>query len=215
VLSVDALLFDLDGTLIDSKQDLALSIHHLQNDFHRPLSSESEIAALIGNGVVKLVERAIGALPAAELEQAVEAFKGYYRQHALDHTLAYPGIPDMLAHFKSKKMAVVTNKPTRISKYILEQLGLARYFPVILGGDSVTRKKPDPEGPLQAMEQLGVRTPQRVVMVGDSMQDVLAGRAAGVWTCGIISNIGDPELLKRAKPDFTVCSPQELTRIIN
>jgi phosphoglycolate phosphatase len=222
VIRLSTLLFDLDGTLIDSKQDLARSIHYLQRSYHRPLSSEEEIARFIGDGVQKLVERAIGSSlpsgrkrPKKQLALAVDQFKSYYRAHALDHTRAYAGVLQTLAHFRRKKMAVVTNKPTRVSKHILVSLGLAQFFPVILGGDSVIRKKPNPEPVLSALNHLGVRPGRDVLMVGDGFQDVLAGRAAGVRTCGIFSNIGDPEKLKKTQPDFTVRSLPDLMRIFN
>jgi phosphoglycolate phosphatase-like HAD superfamily hydrolase len=94
-------------------------------------------------------------------------------------------------------------------------LGLAMYFPVILGGDSVVRKKPQPDGLFQALELLGVRSPQRVMMVGDSVQDIVAGRAVGTRTCGVISNIGDPLLLQRSCPDYTVLSLHDLVRVVS
>src|SRR5436190_20096848 len=99
MLSVDAILFDLDGTLIDSKKDLALSVHHLQKAYDCPLSSDREIAHFIGDGAMKLVERAIGPRKPAELEQALESFKAHYRLHALDNTLAYPEVAATLTHF--------------------------------------------------------------------------------------------------------------------
>src|SRR5258708_26395621 len=145
MLSVDAILFALDGTLIDSKKDLADSVHHIQKKYGRPPSPEDEIARFIGDGVDKLVERAIGRRGPRELEEAVNLFKAHYRAHALDTTSVYVGVREALEHFKSKKMAVVTNKPVRISKRILQGLGLAPYLPVVLGGDSLSRKKPHPQ----------------------------------------------------------------------
>jgi phosphoglycolate phosphatase len=214
-LTVEAILFDLDGTLIDSKKDLALSIHQLQKTYGCPPSSDAEIARFIGDGVVKLVERAIGPREPAELERAVELFKAHYRLHALDHTTAYPAVAETLAHFEKKKLAVVTNKPVRISIRILEGLGLGGFFPVVVGGDSASRKKPHPEPILQAIRLLGSPNPRKVLIVGDGFQDVVAGRAAGILTCGIPSRIGDRALLAKSEPDFTARSIQELTRIIN
>jgi phosphoglycolate phosphatase len=211
--SVDAILFDLDGTLIDSKRDLANSVHFLQRRYHRKPSSDEQISQFIGDGVVKLVERAIGQRPAGQIRRAVALFKKHYRRHALDHTSVYPGVIDTLEHFRRRKLAVVTNKPVRVSRRILRGLNLMRYFQVVLGGDSVERKKPHPEGPLLALEQLGV-SPRRAVMVGDGFQDVMAGRAARMRTIGIRSNIGDWKLLRRSRPTLTVKSVNELVRII-
>jgi len=216
VLEVSAILFDLDGTLIDSKKDIALSVHHLQKKFGRPLSSEEDIARFIGDGMIKLVERAIGReSPDPVVTEAADFFKTHYREHALDHTRLYPGVAEALEFFRDKKMAIVTNKPTRILAHTLEALGVARYFQVVLGGDSVARMKPEPDGLLEALGQLGVRPSPEVLMVGDGAQDILAGRAAGVSTCGILSNIGDQTLLRQANPDYTIFSMHDLMRIIS
>ena len=214
MLSVDALLFDLDGTLIDSQRDIANAVHELQRRYDREPSPDAEVARFIGDGVAALVERAIGERPAPELAEAVAFFKAHYRAHALDHTYVYPGVYDTLAALSDKKLAVVTNKPVRISRHILTRLGLIRFFPVVIGGDSVQKKKPHPEGLLAALEQLGMRRPERALMVGDSAQDVLAARAAGMRSCGIESNIGDPALMRRARPDITVPSMPDLMRVI-
>lgn len=215
MITVDAILFDLDGTLIDSQKDIAASVHFLQEKYGHPPSSQAEVARFIGDGVGKLVERAIGVSDPAELAKAVELFKDHYRVHALDTTYVYDGVHETLEHFRGKKMGVLTNKPVRISKRILEGLGLGEFFPVVLGGDSTARKKPHPDGVHLALQQLAVENVANVLMVGDSAQDVMAGKAAGTRTCGIASNIGDPAALESAKPDFTVRSLRELMRIIN
>ena len=212
---IDVLLFDLDGTLIDSKKDLATSVNNLQKKYGCPVSSEDEVGRFIGDGIGSLVERAIGSRPQAELEEAVNFLKAEYRQHALDTTRAYPGVVDTLEHFRLKKMAVVTNKPERISKYILEKLELARYFGTVIGGDSVAEKKPSPLGIYKAIQDLGAAPKDSILIIGDGHQDVQAGRAAGIKTCGIFSNLADPNLMKQSKPDYTINSLSDLMRIIN
>jgi phosphoglycolate phosphatase len=216
MIPIDTLLFDLDGTLVDSKQDIANSVHALQKKYSRPLTPDDEIGRLIGDGMLKLVEGAIGReSPDPIVQEAAEFFKAHYREHALDHSCVYPGAMETLEHFRSKKMAVVTNKPVRISRHIIEALGLGRYFPVVVGGDSTARKKPDPDGLILAMTQLGVSEKSTAVMIGDSVQDIEAGRAAGIKTCGIPSNIADTTALKRSGPDFTINSLPDLKRIID
>ncbi len=211
---VDAILFDLDGTLIDSKRDLANSVHFLQKQYGRPPSPDEEIARFVGDGVSKLVERAIGTRPARQLRSAVVQFKKHYRRHALDHTYVYPGVLETLEHFRGRKMAVVTNKPVRVSRRILRGLNLLRYFPVVLGGDSLPKKKPHPEPLREALRRLGLRSARRAVMVGDGYQDVLAGRAAGMRTVGIPSNIGNRRELRLARPTVTIRSIKGLMRLI-
>src|SRR4051812_39181499 len=125
MIQVDALFFDLDGTLIDSKTDLALSVQETQRRFGSRLSSLDEVGAFVGDGVVKLIQRALPTLSDEALAGAVEAFKDHYREHCLDHTRLYPGARDMLERYRSKKLAVLTNKPERISRRILSGLGLA------------------------------------------------------------------------------------------
>ena len=215
MIPVDAILFDLDGTLVDSRRDLAHSVQHLQRTYGSRVSTSKEVGTYIGDGVVKLVQRSLPQLPEARLESAVGKFKQYYREHCLDHTRPYKSVSSTLKHFRDKKMAVVTNKPVRISGFILDQLCLSEYFALVIGGDSLPNKKPHPEPILNALKSMRVINRRRVVVVGDSPNDILAGRAAGTYTCGVLSNIGDPEKLRNSKPDYVVRNLEELIRIFN
>ncbi len=213
MIPIDALLFDLDGTLVDSRRDLAFSVQHLQKHYGAPRNSDQEVAAFVGDGVIKLVQRALPKLPPSDLEEAIITFKKFYREHCLDHTRVYPGVRETLQHFRRKKMAVVTNKPVRVSGYMLEELGLSRFVDVLIGGDSLPEKKPDPEPVLNALRTLGISDGKRAVMVGDGPNDVQAGKAAGTRTCGIISNIGDYKKLMYSRPDFVIGRMKKLMRI--
>ena len=213
MIPVDALLLDLDGTLIDSRRDLARSVQFLQKQYGYAVSSEEQVGAFIGDGVAKLAQRALPALPERQLDEAVTMFKHFYREHCLDHTRLYPGVLLTLKHFRRKKMAVVTNKPVRISGHLLEELGISSFFEILIGGDSLPRKKPHPEPVLNALKTMRFQNPKRAVMVGDSPNDVHAGRAAGTYTCGVRSNIGDPIKLRNSKPDFAIANIKELMRI--
>ena len=213
MISVDALLFDLDGTLIDSKRDLARSVQYLQKQYRVTVSSDEQVAAFVGDGVVKLVERALPVIAASERADAVVLFKDYYREHCLDHTRAYPGARDMLKHFRHKKLAIVTNKPVRISGRILDGLGLSPYFQVLIGGDSLPNKKPHPEPILNALQTMRIKSAKRAVMIGDSPNDVISGRSAGTRTCGVRSNIGDYLKLTNSRPDLMVKNLRELMTI--
>jgi phosphoglycolate phosphatase len=215
MIPIDALIFDLDGTLVDSRRDLATSVQYLQKHYGARLSSEKEVAAFVGDGVVKLVQRALPDLPPAGLEEAITTFKKFYREHCLDHSRVYPGVRETLRHFRRKKMAVVTNKPVRVSGYMLERLGLSSAIAVLVGGDSLPQKKPHPEPVLNALKTLGIYDAKRAVVVGDGPNDVLSGRAAGTRTCGIKSNIGDPQKLTKSRPDFMIKNMKELMHIFN
>jgi phosphoglycolate phosphatase len=211
MIPIDAILFDLDGTLIDSKRDIALSVQFTQREMGVPESSEDEVGAFIGAGVGRLMARALKTDDPARIERAGEIFIERYRHHSLDNTAPYPHVIETLNHYKGKRLAVVTNKPVKISNRILHGLGLLEYFPVVLGGDSLTVKKPNPE-PLWHALRLLKAPAKRALMVGDSDNDVSAGRAAGTHTCGILSNIGDHHFLKESRPDLLILSMNELAR---
>ena len=177
------------------------------------MSSEKQVGAFIGDGVVKLVQRALRISPKDSSMQRSRSFKHFYREHCLDHTRLYPGVLLTLKHFRRKKMAVVTNKPVRISGHLLEELGVSSYFEILIGGDSLPRKKPHPEPVLNALKTMRLQNPRRAVMVGDSPNDILAGRAAGTYTCGVRSNIGGPINLRNSMPDFAIGDIKGLMRI--
>jgi len=214
-IGIEALLFDLDGTLIDSKNDLVFSVQQLQKNLGFKPNSEEEITGFIGDGVVRLVERALPGCRGKKLTEAVEWFKRYYRIHCLDQTRLYPRVRETLFHFRDKKLVVVTNKPVRISRRILESLGVAPRFRFIYGGDSFKNKKPHPESIQFVLRKMGISDPRRAVMVGDGVNDVLAGQGAGTLTCGILSGIGNPRALRASRPDFLLLNTAELMHIFN
>jgi phosphoglycolate phosphatase len=178
-----ALLFDLDGTLVDSVPDLAAAANRLLGELGRAPLSESEVAVMVGDGVAKLVERALAARDAGAepLAAAVARFTALYEADAATRTRPYPGVLPVLDQLAAAgtALAVCTNKPAQATRAVLEGLGLARYFPVVLGGDSVAALKPDPRLLLAALDRLGA-APAAAAMVGDHRNDVLAAERAGV-----------------------------------
>lgn len=182
------LVFDLDGTLIDSRKDLVESVNAALGQLQLPRQLDDSIASWIGDGASKLMERALAACGADSAlgPTALEAFLDYYRDHKLDHTRLYRGVIESLATLKqalSIPMAVLTNKPVRPSQQICEALGLAPYFFSIYGGNSFGTKKPDPEGLLRLMYEASAE-PAQTLMVGDSSVDVRTAQAAGSWSLG-------------------------------
>src|SRR5882762_7025421 len=142
---VRGLIFDLDGTLIDSKLDLIHSVNAMLREMKRPRLAAETISGYIGHGAPQLVARALGgAATEEELKGALQFFLGYYEEHKMDNTCAYPGVAETLAQLSHLPMAVLTNKPARISVRILNSLGLGEYFRAIYGGNSFESKKPDP-----------------------------------------------------------------------
>jgi phosphoglycolate phosphatase len=211
---IDAILFDLDGTLVDSRKDLTKSVQYLQKKYGALRSTELQVASFIGDGVDKLVQRALPHVASKKrLEEAVAFFKTYYREHCLDHTRVYPTVKRVLEYFKDKPMAVVTNKPVRVSGRILQGLKLDHYFKFVVGGDSLPHKKPHPAPLYSALQTIGIKPTRRVVIVGDSRHDVIAGKAAGIRTCGIRSNIGDYQNMIKYRPDFIITRMSELVRL--
>jgi len=213
--AIKLLIFDLDGTLIDSRLDLIHSVNAMLGHFGRPDLPGEVIANYVGDGAPMLVRRALGD-PEDEtfVKQALEYFLAYYREHKLDNTRVYQGIPKVLAAIRhglngaSRHMAVLSNKPVNPSRAIIEALGLAPYFVRVYGGNSFPTKKPDPLGARKLLEETGCM-PEETVMVGDSSNDVLTGRNAGLWTCGVRYGFA-PHTLDMTPPDVVVERPEEL-----
>lgn len=187
---VRALVFDLDGTLIDSKTDLVRSVNAMLRELKRAELPEELIASYIGSGAPVLVSRALGGNAEPELQKrALAFFLAHYEEHKLDTTCAYPGVGETLEVLKSVPMAVLTNKPVRVSVKILEGLGLAHYFRVIYGGNSFETKKPDPLGANTILRELEI-SPEAALMVGDSDVDVQTARNAGMQAAAVNFGFG-------------------------
>jgi phosphoglycolate phosphatase len=177
---VRALIFDLDGTLIDSKGDLIHSVNAMLGEMGRARLDEDTISGYIGHGAPLLVSRALGSnAKEDDLRRALQFFLAYYEEHKLDTTCAYPGVADALAELSRKNvpMAVLTNKPVKISVRILEALGLSAHFRAIYGGNSFETKKPDPFGANTILSEFGA-APRETMLIGDSEVDVQTARNA-------------------------------------
>jgi len=175
-----ALLFDLDGTLIDSKRDLVQSVNATLRGMGRAELPEDLVASYVGSGAPILISRALGgAACAAEQQSALEFFLAHYDQHKLDFTREYPGVRETLEKLRGVPMAVLTNKPVNVSVRILAGLGLAGFFRAIYGGNSFATKKPDPLGANTILSEMGIAAAQ-AAMVGDSEVDVQTARNAGM-----------------------------------
>ena len=182
------LVFDLDGTLVDSRQDLANAVNATLRRLGRATLPDAVIASYIGDGAGMLIRRALGD-PDSEpaVDEALELFLAFYREHKLDTTYVYSGVLASLDALCNRPerytLAVLTNKPVRPSLEICEALGLSAYFSTIYGGNSFATRKPNPEGLQQLMREAHA-SPRQTLMVGDSDVDVLTARAAGAWSLG-------------------------------
>ncbi len=209
------LIFDLDGTLIDSKTDLARSVNATLRHLGRPPLDDQTIYSYVGKGAEALIARAVGdGVTQQEMQTGLRYFIHYYWTHKLDHTRLYPGVRESLnrlanGHAGSPRyMAVLTNKPVYPSQGIIEDLGLGRLFHVVYGGNSFHSKKPDPVGVHSLLRESGVQ-PREAMIVGDSDVDIETGVRAGVWTCGVTYGFGTL-LLELNPPDLIVDSLPEL-----
>jgi phosphoglycolate phosphatase len=210
---IGLLIFDLDGTLVDTKTDLALSVNAMRQQMDLPPLPHELIVTYVGHGATQLVRRSLGGNPPDDqLERGTALFVEHYRRHLLDNTLPYPGVPEALRQLRDRKMAILTNKPTGMSQEILRGLGLASYFSFVYGGDSFPQKKPEPAGVLKLMQDLQVPA-VRTMLVGDSDTDVLTGRNAGVWTCAVTYGFG-AATLKSTPPDLLLDDMRELPPLL-
>jgi phosphoglycolate phosphatase len=206
---VRALIFDLDGTLIDSKLDLALAVNAALEEMGRAALPHETIFSYVGQGAPSLIARALGeGANEEECLRGLEFFIKYYSAHKLDHTSVYPGVRETLDTLKGMPMAILTNKPVGASRGIVEGLGLTGHFQFIYGGNSFERKKPDPMGVENIMREFGA-APTQVMFVGDSEIDVLTARNAGTWVCGVTYGFGS-HLLAEYPPDLLVDNLTEL-----
>jgi phosphoglycolate phosphatase len=224
------LVFDLDGTLIDSAQDLCNSVNAALNEVGRNSLPDPLIASFVGNGAPMLMRRSLAVVSGVstdtvneeQLARAYQYFLQYYREHKLDFTYAYAGVLDALKALHElhdapggplRTMAVLTNKPVRPARGICEGLGLAGYFLHIYGGDSFPVKKPDPLGLRSLMEETG-SSPEETVMIGDSQVDIETARNAGAWSLGCAFGFG-PQNMVNTPPDILVDSAAEWTQVLN
>src|ERR1700733_2598485 len=206
---VRTLIFDLDGTLIDSQLDLVLSVNAMLEHMGREPHVHEKICSFIGNGASTLVRRALGEdATEAEVEKGLAYFLEHYRAHMLDNTDVYPSVREALALLQKYPMAVLTNKPVHFSRAIIAGLNLSRYFRQVYGGNSFETKKPDPQGAQILLRELQA-APHEAMMVGDSDVDVKTARNAGMHSCGVTYGFGT-ESLRAHPPDLILVTLSDL-----
>jgi phosphoglycolate phosphatase len=208
---MDLLIFDLDGTLIDSKLDLAYAVNATRAHMGMEPLNIDLVSSYVGDGAPVLIRRALGPDTAeAAVQEGLEFFLAYYREHKLDHTRLYPGVEQSLDRLRAagKRLAILTNKPVAMSRSIVEGLGLNGYFFQIYGGNSFDFKKPHPIGVEKLMAEAGAGH-AATLMVGDSSVDVQTARNAGVQACGVRYGFA-PETLSDPAPDLLIDRMEQL-----
>ncbi|MEO2055207.1 MAG: HAD-IA family hydrolase [Nitrospira sp.] len=214
VVDAGLLIFDLDGTLIDSKRDIAKSVNLTFRDLGLPEKPNETIYGYVGNGVRKLILDAVESTDAHLIDRALEIFRGHYLEHLLDETRLYPGIREVLNHYNQMKIALVTNKPHVYAKKILEGLGVDKAFDFIIGSEPDTQLKPHPEMILKTLGVLDTPTSD-AVMIGDSLNDIYAARSAGVRSCAVAYGFGNADELLSESPDFFVETGEALMTLFS
>jgi phosphoglycolate phosphatase len=210
---VDLIIFDLDGTLIDSKKDIAHCVNWTLNDMGLPDIAHEVIYYYVGHGVRELMAGAIKEAHGEDgYERALRIFDKHYTAHLLDHTRLLPGMDEILDAYNKKDLAVITNKPQKYTDAIMMGLGLDDYFGSVLGREATKKPKPDPDPILKVLEILPAKK-ERTLIIGDTEIDIEAGKRAGVLTCGVLFGFGEAKMVRDAEPDFIVEEAKELLEI--
>ena len=208
---VDLLIFDLDGTLIESKWDIATAVNLTLTELRLPERTQEEIFGFVGDGIKRLLRLAVGEENHERYEEALRVFRGHYLSHCLDRTRFYPGVEDALTRFADKHKAVATNKSLEYTTKILDGLG-SHHFAYVVGGDDGYGLKPDPRMLLHIMETLG-GTQERTVLIGDSTNDINGAHNAGIRVCAVGYGMGNREKMAACRPDWFIEKPEELFEI--
>jgi phosphoglycolate phosphatase len=197
--SIKLIIFDLDGTLVDSLADLTAAVNRMLQHLGRAPVDKDAVRGMVGKGARNLVERALTGASSAEIDDGLRLFLAFNEENLADHTLLYPGVVETLERLQmaGRQFAVVSNKNTRHCRMLLERLQVDRFFPAVLGADSVPTIKPSPE-PLLAVMRASAVSAAETVMVGDSINDIAAGKGAGVVTVGCSWGYGRPAELAEA-----------------
>ncbi|MBI3541260.1 MAG: HAD family hydrolase [Deltaproteobacteria bacterium] len=210
---MDLILWDLDGTLIDSKRDITNSVHYTLKTLGLPQISDELIYSFVGNGVTPLIQQSVSQPGGPTFKEALEIFMKHYDDHCLDTTLSFPGILKVLNQL-SQPMVVITNKSQGFSEKIIRGLGLDRYFKGIYGGDTSFPKKPDPTIVYHLLEKFGA-SPKKTVIIGDSRVDMETGKNAGILTCGVTYGFRPRSELEEVGCDYLAETPENLAEVLN
>ena len=211
--SFQLLVFDFDGTLVDTKKDIADSVNRTLKELDLRTLDREIVHTFIGKGVNHLMTRSLEGTGCDDLPRAIDAFMKHYEEHLMDQTDLFPNCRETLEHFAHKENTILSNKPTRFITRILDALDCRAPFSTIIGGDLMAEKKPDPGGLHHILEQHGVR-PEETLMIGDSLVDIETGRRAGVRTCGVTYGHAGRESLETANPDWIIDDLSELKNFI-
>ena len=205
-------IYDLDGTLVDTADDITQSVNHVLGELGGHPMRRADVIPFIGRGLRELIASCVQTEDPRVIERGMASYRAYYTKHLLDSTALYPAAQRVLEHFKDRRQAVVSNKPNPFTQDILTGLGVADYFIEVIAGDSGYPRKPDPTGIRAIMEKTG-HGAHETLLVGDSPIDVEAGRNAEVLTVAVEHGFGDAAELRSAHPDVTVANLEEFLEL--
>lgn len=210
-MPIQLVIFDLDGTLIDSRIDITNALNYALEPYSFAQLSVEETVKMIGEGITRLIEKLVGERDTPMKADVTERFLAYYTQHILDYTKEYPGVRDTLETLNSYQKAVISNKKESLSRRVLDGLGLLHYFSVIIGSDTTPQRKPSPVPILKVLSELHVQ-PRQAVIVGDSNYDVDAGKAAGITTVAVTYGYRPRKVIAHA--DFLIDRMDDLVPLL-
>jgi phosphoglycolate phosphatase len=209
---IDLMIFDFDGTLVNSGADIAVSVSYTLEKLGLPGKDKDAILSYIGDGVQTLIEKSLGEDCLGRFEEAMEIFSSYYAKHMLDTTALYDCVIDILQHFSDKKKIIITNKRKHFTTEMACSLGLTEYFEEIIGVDSTPYKKPDPRLLQPFLDQYNA-TPDKTIVIGDGINDILLARHSGVQSCALLRGLTHRKVLLSLEPDYCCEDISELKKL--
>ena len=209
---IDLMIFDLDGTLVNSGGDIVASVNYTLKSLGMSLKSEEKILSFVGDGVNKMIERALGKDSQDRFDQALDIFSDYYAMHMLDTTCLCDSVVEVLAHFSDKRKVIITNKRRHFTLKMTDALGISNYFEEIIGADSTAYKKPDRRLFIPLLERLHAAYDETVV-IGDGVNDVMLAKNTGVLSCALLNGLTKRDILLALDPDFACEGLRELLSI--
>ncbi|MBU1853945.1 MAG: HAD-IA family hydrolase [Candidatus Omnitrophica bacterium] len=210
---IEFIIFDLDGTLVDSRKDIVNAVNFTLKNIGLKEKTIEEISSYIGTGVEDLIGKSLGVKKGNLFNKALSVFEEYYSNHSTDNSILYPNVIEVLEYFKNKRKVIATNRKRKFALLTLKTLGINYYFEDIIGGDDLACMKPS-SCPLDRTINKFRMDKDKAIIVGDMHLDVLAGKEAGILTCGVTYGIGKREYIIESMPDFMIDNLLDLKKII-
>lgn len=211
---IDLMIFDFDGTLVSTGCDLVLSVNHTLQELGLKQIPEPEIISFVGDGVNKLIERALGNSNLQHYEQAMKIFGDYYGRHLLDHTVLYPGVEEILKYYNRKNKIILTNKRQEFTLDICKGLDIGKYFTQIIGDGTLPYKKPD-KRLIETILHNTAMVKEKTVIIGDGINDIILAKHSGITSCVCLNGLGCRQNLLSASADYYVENILEIKLFFN